>query len=455
MLRARTWKFLPILLLTLTFPLFFYKLGQSSLISFDEAWYADIARNILKTGNILTLTWSGFPYTDHPPAGFWFIAISQALFGVSEFSARFIPSLAGLLSLVITYLIGKKLFSPLVGLLSTFALVSAPWFIFRARSGNLDIILTLFFLLTLYLAIKASEKRKFLIWFFLSFATLLLIKTIVPLVIIPVLIVIFWKNKIYKVRDWLVGFLAVSSLFAFWFSLQIFHNPQFLQRFFQVGLPGVKLNFPFWENIKLVKEYLHSGVGKWFWPGILGVFAGPILLQKRFLILTVFFVSFLLPFLSSPKAQIWHLIPIFPIMILAFFGFTFAFIEKFIKLKVLRVIATVTLILFGMYYSQVQLKRNWNEFINIPPFISDEAILSKEAGKYPDLKFYIEGDFSPAASYYSDRSVEVYWKGRAKDLFETEDKFVLITNKGSLEQVKNAKFKVIKEDRDKILIIKE
>ena len=47
--------FLMLLLFLLFSPLYLYKLGQSSLVSFDEAWYAQIARNVLKNGSVLKI----------------------------------------------------------------------------------------------------------------------------------------------------------------------------------------------------------------------------------------------------------------------------------------------------------------------------------------------------------------------------------------------------------------
>ena len=43
--------FLPLL------PLFFYKLGQSSLTSYDEAWYGSIAKQIIQNGDLINLNW--------------------------------------------------------------------------------------------------------------------------------------------------------------------------------------------------------------------------------------------------------------------------------------------------------------------------------------------------------------------------------------------------------------
>src|SRR5258708_7490783 len=86
---------LVVVLLSLTLPLFFYKLGQSSLVSFDEAWYAAISKNILIHQDFINLTFNGMKYYDHPPLGFWFTAITFQLFGINEFWARFSQALCG------------------------------------------------------------------------------------------------------------------------------------------------------------------------------------------------------------------------------------------------------------------------------------------------------------------------------------------------------------------------
>ena len=94
-------------------PFFFFKLGQFSLVSWDEAWYGEIAKNILKDHNLIYLSFNGNLYNDHPPVGFWFIALSQVIFGINEFGTRFAPALAGFLTLIVTFLLGRNLFNPL------------------------------------------------------------------------------------------------------------------------------------------------------------------------------------------------------------------------------------------------------------------------------------------------------------------------------------------------------
>lgn len=457
-----------IFLLLLTFPIFFYKLHQSSLVSFDEAWYADIARNIIKFKNPLVLYFNGNSYTDHPPAGFWLMSISMVFLGINEFGARFASALAGLVSLIVLYLLGKELFNKIVGLLSAIALSSATWFLFRARSGNLDIILTMFFLLTLFFAVKSIKEKKFIWPFSINLALLILTKTIVPFIIFPSLLVIFWNSKKIRLKDFLWSGIFFLFITGSWIIIQIILQPGFIQHYLKIGLPGVKAESSYVDNFQLIKEYLHSGIGKWFWPSLAAIFLGLFLLQKRFYILAIFFFVFFIPFIFSSKGHIWHLIPLYPIMILSFFGFMYVILEKIAKLGVkilslkkfeetiILLLVIIPLVGVCLYISYFQIRRNWYEFIDIPAFVSDEAILSKEAGKYP-YEFYIDGDFVPAAVFYSGKNVHQISESVLKPLFAETKQFVLITYQWRLDstQITQDQYQILKSDRDKILILKK
>ena len=446
------------LLILFLSPLFFYKLGQSSLVSWDEAWYGGIAKNIVATGNFWNLSFNGNDYFDHPPAGFWFIALSLKILGESDFAVRLAPAILGFTTLFITYFLGKELFNRIVGFSSALALSSAIWFLYRARSGNLDSILTFFFMLSLLLAVKASKDKKYLWPLSVSLVLLFLTKTIVPFVIIPSLLIIFWGSK-YHLKDFLKPTLLLVASVGSWFLMQYLIHPGFLNHYFKIGLPGVKTETNYLENLKQIKEYLHSSIGKWFWPGIGSAMLSPLLLQKRFLILSSFFFSFFVPFILSEKGQIWHLVPLAPIMILSFFGFLYAILE-FITLRTKREDSSRTMIsilILGIcfYFSFNQLKMIRYQFIDIPAFISDEAILSKEAGKYSE-KFYIDADFVPAAVYYSGKVVQQIGTDELIALFDGDTKFVMITYQYRLDSVNvpKAKYQLLKTDRDKILVLK-
>ncbi len=437
-----------ILLLTTLTPLFFYKLGQSSLVAFDEAWYGSVAKEIIKSGDLINLKWNGSFYSDHPPAGYWMMALSLKIMGDSNLAVRLPSAILGFLSLIVIYFLGKELFNKTVGFASALSLASSYWFLFRARSGNLDVPLTFFFLLTLLLALKSVKDKKFQLPFSISMALLLLIKTLVPFVIIPSLIIIFWKKVKLKKLVWPLG--LVAAVFLGWVFSQQMINSNFLPRFFSIGLPGVKVETDYWQNLKLMKDYLYLGIGRWFWPGIVSVLIGLFLRQRRFLILSVFFLVFFIPFIFSQKGQIWHLIPLHPIMLLSLFGFLSVFLTKIIKNK-----AVMTLIILGLsfYLSLIQLQRSWVEFIDIPSFISDEEILSREAGKYPG-DFYIDGEFLPSASFYSNKKVNQIRANHLIPIFESKETLYLITYQWRLDQAKIDKnrYEILKADRDKILI---
>jgi len=437
----------------LTFPLFFYKLGQTSLVSWDEAWYAEVARNILKTGNLYNLHWNKQPFGDHPPVGFWIMALTYKIFGINEFWTRFPSAISGIVSIFLLYLLGKKLFNPLVGLCSSIALSSAIWFIYRSRLGDLDIFLTMFFILTILLAIKASENKKYILPFTASLSLLFLTKAMVPLAILPSVFLIFLKNKIYRWRDLILPVVIFFTVIVNWFAYRIFQDHNFIHNYLEIGLRGISLKTSYFANLSLAKDYLHSGIGKWFWLGLGSLILSVFLTQKRFFIFIIFFVSFMIPIIFSPKIQIWHLIPIFPFLILVYFGFTYAVLEKYLSNWKYQIYTIVILFSSMLYFNQI--KMIWYQLIDIPAFVSDEAILSKAAEKYPQ-NLMIDGDFIPAAIFYSGKEkvdqIQIAW---LVSILNSDASFLMITRKMSLNNPNISKndYEIIKEDRDKVLIL--
>ena len=69
----------------------------------DETRYLSVAWEMWTRGDQLVPTLNGAPYSHKPPLLFWIIQLGWALFGVSEMWARLVPSLAGLLLLLLAY----------------------------------------------------------------------------------------------------------------------------------------------------------------------------------------------------------------------------------------------------------------------------------------------------------------------------------------------------------------
>jgi hypothetical protein len=149
-------------------------------------------------------------------------------------------------------------------------------------------------------------------------------------------------------------------------------------------------------------------------------------------------------------------------MILAFYGSSWVILEKIIKtikvfqkIKILNTLISLSFFGFAFYFSFLQIKAAWYQFIDIPAYVSDEAILSREAGKYFD-QIFIDGDFDPAATFYAGRPVKKLSDPEIINLFKKEKSFLLITNQWRLDKanINPSLYSVIKTDRDKVLIRK-
>ncbi|MGI0481873.1 ArnT family glycosyltransferase [Geminocystis sp. CENA526] len=67
---------------------FFWNLGNIGLIDKTEALYVEVARQMVLTNNWISPHWNGTYFYSYPAGGYWFLALSFKLFGISEFSAR-------------------------------------------------------------------------------------------------------------------------------------------------------------------------------------------------------------------------------------------------------------------------------------------------------------------------------------------------------------------------------
>ena len=122
-------------------------LGSVHLLDSDEAKYAESAREMLVTGDYLTVQIDYEPFPEKPPLFFWLQAISMKIFGINEFAARFPNIICGFASLILLYYLGRQLYGHRFGLLWILSYGSAilPFFFFK--SGIIDPWFNLFILM--------------------------------------------------------------------------------------------------------------------------------------------------------------------------------------------------------------------------------------------------------------------------------------------------------------------
>ena len=152
-------KFPPVLLVILSSALIFTNLGVNKLIPYDEAIYAKVSQNILKSGDWLTLSWrTDQPWFEKPPLYFWLSALSlRVLPKTPELAVRLPSALFGLLSVLVTYFFGRRLFGKTAGFIAGLCLLTTFHFLYYARTGMLDITCSFFILVALYLYYTASK----------------------------------------------------------------------------------------------------------------------------------------------------------------------------------------------------------------------------------------------------------------------------------------------------------
>ena len=105
------------ILIGLCLAIYFFNLSQWDLWNPDEPRYGQVAREIVKGGDWILMHNNGKMYTDKPPLFFWAIAFSSFLWqGFSSLSVRFPSALFATLTVLLTYLLGRKLYRLLVGI---------------------------------------------------------------------------------------------------------------------------------------------------------------------------------------------------------------------------------------------------------------------------------------------------------------------------------------------------
>ncbi len=86
-------------------------LGFHGLWAPDETRYAQVSQEMLMSGNWVAPHFMGVRYFEKPAAGYWFIALGQAVFGENLFGVRIASVLSTSLSVVLAYLLARRLWN--------------------------------------------------------------------------------------------------------------------------------------------------------------------------------------------------------------------------------------------------------------------------------------------------------------------------------------------------------
>src|SRR5262249_35280346 len=141
----------PLLVLFVAAALFLSRLN-CALLEPQEARYAEIPRQMLEQEGAeawLTPVLHGQPYYDKPPLLYWLVMLGYSIFGAQDWVARLVPGLAGCLTVLATFLWGRRVVGERAALAGALVLCLSARFVYLGRMLAFDVLLGLFTVIAL------------------------------------------------------------------------------------------------------------------------------------------------------------------------------------------------------------------------------------------------------------------------------------------------------------------
>jgi 4-amino-4-deoxy-L-arabinose transferase-like glycosyltransferase len=304
--------------------LFFHDLGGAALFDPDEGRNAEIAREILETGDWITPYYDFLPRLEKPMFFYAAIALSYKLFGVSEASARFPSAVAALGILLLIFFFVRRLYGDRAALWSGLVLATSVQFNTFSRIVILDMTLVFFITLALVAYYRASvaedraERRRYYFLMYAAAAAATLVKGPIGFVVPGMVVLAYiaarkkWASLAEMELGWgVVIFLLIVSP---WYVAAEIRRPGYLAYF--IGQEHfARYLTPNFHRTKPWHYYLGIvAIGSLPWTFIVPAIAGR-LWKKRddlslFAVLWIV-VPFVFFSLSSSKMS-EYLLPIYP-----------------------------------------------------------------------------------------------------------------------------------------------
>jgi 4-amino-4-deoxy-L-arabinose transferase-like glycosyltransferase len=162
-----------------SFLVLLFGVGGYGLYEPHEGHFAGVGREMWLSGDWLTPHLNGSPFLNKPPLLYWALALSQGLFGVHEWSARFPVAVSGWLGVVVAWVWGRQLFGRAGGRIAAALLtLSAGWFLFTHQI-LIDVLLSTLEFAALYYfwrAVSEPARRRCWLGFYALLALALLAK---------------------------------------------------------------------------------------------------------------------------------------------------------------------------------------------------------------------------------------------------------------------------------------
>lgn len=116
----------------------FYMLGARTLVPTDEGRYAEMAREMVATGDWITLRLNGIKYFEKPPLQNWMNALTFSLFGLGDWQARLWTGLCGLIGIFVSSYTAFKIYGRRIAVITALVLGSSFYWAAMGHINTLD-----------------------------------------------------------------------------------------------------------------------------------------------------------------------------------------------------------------------------------------------------------------------------------------------------------------------------
>ena len=353
-----------------------------------DAVQAQIARNMLDSGDWVTAHLDGIAYLEKSPLKYWMIAISYEIFGVRDWVARLPVALSAVILCWLTFRIGAWAFSLRAGLYAGLALATCVgMFLFtRVQIPDVTIGVTIALAMWAFLRTLDSEESRPALWSMVMAAAIgtgLLLKGLIAAVfpIAAALLYLAFTKQIASLEAWkrlapFRGTLIALVIAVPWHVLATLRNPPYID-FTVHSVPGTYRGF-FWFyfmnehvlrflNLRYPRDY-NTVPRVYFWlfhllwlfpwsvyfPAVVKQSFRPVDRAGRMRLLCLCWAGFLLVFFTFSSTQEYYSMPCYAALALLIGS---AVAENGVWVRrgqvILASIATLAAVIIGWILSQV------------------------------------------------------------------------------------------------------
>ncbi len=218
--------------------IFFFHLGSFGLWEPDEARYAEIAREMLNSGNAIVPHLNYVAYVEKPPLLIWLMTLSFQVFGISEFAARLPIAMSALAGVVATYIFTLRAFGGRHAFLAGAILATTPLYAIMAQVITTDMQLTALVTIAtfaFYLHWKEGGRWCWIAYVAMGLAVMTKGPVGAALPILTILIFLGWNRELSGAirRFYAIAGLALTILIAApWFVAITIREPGFFDFYF-------------------------------------------------------------------------------------------------------------------------------------------------------------------------------------------------------------------------------